>query len=175
MKGETVTGQFMPRTAVGPDAPRSNEIDRRTNLTTVNHNQITFSDFGGVLSEFAGKNYLVLESYRRNGEAIRTPVWFIEHQGTLYVRTRKSAGKAKRIRYNPNIRVAPSNMKGTPKGNWVEAKANLATEKEAEQAYLLLKRKYGLAYRLIGITRFIGRLRGKSNERIMLAITTRQE
>ncbi len=81
-------------------------------------------------SPFSGEKYLVIESYRKNGEPVRTPVWFIEHQGTLYVRTGKDTGKAKRIRRDPNIRMAPCSGRGTPKAAWVETEARPATDEK---------------------------------------------
>jgi uncharacterized protein len=73
----------------------------------------------------------------------------------------------KRIRRNSSIRIAPCNARGTPKGSWVGAKAEVATEAEAKEAYLLLKKKYGLQYRAV---RFMGRLQGRRSKAIALAI-----
>ncbi len=120
-----------------------------------------------ALSQFSGQKYLAIQSYRKNGEAVTTPVWFVENQGTLYVRTDNDTGKFKRIRRNPKIRIAPCNARGTPKGPWVEAQARIVTGEEAEQAYQLLKRKYGLQYRTV---RFIGRLQRRRNKSVALAI-----
>ena len=39
------------------------------------------------LAPFAGEKYLNFESYRQNGAAIRTPLWFAEGDGLLYVYT----------------------------------------------------------------------------------------
>ncbi len=117
-------------------------------------------------SRFAGERYMVIESYKKDGKAVKTPVWFMESNGTLYVRTDNDTGKMKRIRRNASIRIAPCNARGTPKGSWVEAKA-VATEAEAEEAYLLLRKKYGLQYSAV---RFMGRLQGRKNKAIVLAI-----
>ena len=35
------------------------------------------------LNQFAGQRYISLETYRRNGTPVRTPVWFVEHNGQL--------------------------------------------------------------------------------------------
>lgn len=120
-----------------------------------------------ALSPFTDQKYLVIESYRKNGEGVRTPVWFVESQGTLYVRTDNDTGKFKRIGRNPTIRIAPCNARGTPKGPWIEAEATIATREETEQAYQLLGRKYGLSYRAV---RLMGRLRGRGNKGVVLAI-----
>ena len=66
----------------------------------------------------AGERYLNLETVRRNGTAIRTPVWFAADDApgggpaTLYVYTTADAGKAKRVRNNPAVRIAACDMRG---------------------------------------------------------------
>src|SRR5689334_18846042 len=65
-----------------------------------------------VLSRFEGENVISLETYRRNGEPVRTPVWFLKENGILYVHTGDNTGKVKRIRRNPKVRVAPSHFRG---------------------------------------------------------------
>ena len=37
------------------------------------------------LKAFENQQYLNLETYRKNGTAIGTPVWFAEQDGVLYV------------------------------------------------------------------------------------------
>jgi hypothetical protein len=39
------------------------------------------------LTPFVGQRYLNLESFKRDGTPIRTPVWFAEDHGVLYVYT----------------------------------------------------------------------------------------
>ncbi len=125
---------------------------------------------GEGVSQFSGQRYLAIESYRKNGEAVKTPVWFVESQGTIYVRTANDTGKAKRIRRNPYVRIVPCNGRGTIKGNWVEAEAKFVPFEEADQVYLLLKQKYGLQYRLVGLLRALQRRRAKT---AVLAIKTK--
>jgi hypothetical protein len=38
-----------------------------------------------TLDAFSGHKYLVIESYRKDGTAVRTPVWFAQEGETLYV------------------------------------------------------------------------------------------
>jgi PPOX class probable F420-dependent enzyme len=101
------------------------------------------------LSQFAGKKYLNIETYRRNGESVRTPVWFVESDGILYVRTSEDTGKYKRIRNNPSVQIAPCDSRGKPKGEWVKAEAKIANKDEAERAFRLLEQKYGIIYKMM--------------------------
>ena len=105
----------------------------------------------GVMTPFYNEKYLNLETYRKNGQVVRTPVWFVIDNEVIYVTTPSTTGKVKRLTHSKNIRIVPSNMKGTPKGNWVGATAYFANESESSQAIKLRKKKYGLMAKLIGL------------------------
>ena len=96
------------------------------------------------LSQFKKQNYLNLETFRKSGLGVKTPVWFVEDGGVLYVRTGASSGKVKRIRNNSQVRIVPSGASGEPRGEWVDARAALVDEAQAEQVNVLMKRKYGV-------------------------------
>jgi PPOX class probable F420-dependent enzyme len=113
---------------------------------------------GGTLARFRGEKYLNLETFRKSGAGVRTPLWFVERAGVLYVRTPDDAGKIKRIRHTSRARVAPSTATGQPKGEWLEAEARFASPDEAAAANALLNRKYRWMKRLIDLgTRLRGR------------------
>ena len=105
-----------------------------------------------IIAPFLDEKYLNLETYRKDGQAVRTPVWFVIDDGTIYVTTPSTTGKVKRLTHSKNIRIVPSNMKGTPKGNWVGATAYFANEDESSQAIKLRKKKYGIMAKLIGLS-----------------------
>ena len=96
------------------------------------------------LQQFSRQKYLNLETFRKSGEGVRTPVWFWEDGGVLYVRTVDGSGKIKRARRNPQVRVAPCKVEGTPVGEWVAGEACLVDAAEAERVNRGLKKKYGL-------------------------------
>jgi PPOX class probable F420-dependent enzyme len=92
---------------------------------------------------FTHQKYLNLESFKRDGTPVQTPVWFAEDHGVLYVYTLANAGKVKRIRRNPHIRLAPCTMRGTVIGPWVEAEATIVDATTAAHGHALLRHKYG--------------------------------
>lgn len=115
------------------------------------------------LAQFANVKHFSLETFRKNGAGVRTPVWFAEGPSaqarvTYYVYTLPDSGKVKRIRNNPRVRIAPCNMRGDVKGEWVEARARFCAEGEAARGQELLIDKYGMAKR---IGDFFSRLRGR--------------
>lgn len=76
-----------------------------------------------MLKQFEGQNYLNLETLRKNGQPVSTPVWFVRDGALLYVRTIQNSGKVKRIRRNANVRVMPCGRVGEPLGEWTAATA----------------------------------------------------
>src|SRR5580765_185016 len=62
------------------------------------------------------QKYVALTTFRKGGTGVATPVWFGEENGKLYVMTRSDMGKTKRIRNNPQVRVAPCTIRGTVTG-----------------------------------------------------------
>ena len=101
---------------------------------------------GALLAQFEGKKYLSIETYRKSGDPVRTPVWFVEDNCVLYVRTADSTGKFKRIQNNPSVKIAPCDNRGNVKGYWLGAEASVAPASEADEAYRLLRNKYGMMY-----------------------------
>ena len=75
---------------------------------------------------------------------MKTPVWFVLHDGVFYVYTEADSWKVKRIRNNPRVRVAVCSVRGTVKGSWLEATAAIIEGEEQRTADKLLDRKYFL-------------------------------
>lgn len=101
-------------------------------------------------SGFAGQKYLNLETFRKNGQGVKTPVWFAadpsakldSRDAKLYVYTIGLSGKVKRIRNNSSVKVAPCNMRGDVQGDWVPASAEIVSGVEATHGMQLLNKKY---------------------------------
>ena len=118
-----------------------------------------------ALAQFANQKYLNLESFKRDGTPIQTPMWFAEDDGVFYIYTLANAWKAKRIRRNSRVRIAPCTMRGKVIGHWVEAEAQIVEAESAEYGHALLLRKYGWKKRLGNI--FNGLMK---RERIVMTI-----
>jgi PPOX class probable F420-dependent enzyme len=99
---------------------------------------------------FAGHKYLNLETFKKSGEGVKTPVWFAadpsanldSSDAKLYVYTIGVSGKVKRIRNNPRVKIAPCDMRGRVLGEWVEARVAIVTGEEAARGMRLLNNKY---------------------------------
>jgi len=63
----------------------------------------------------------------------------------MYVMSRPDAGKVKRIRNNPQVRIAPSNIRGKVTGPEFSAKARLLPQSDWAEARNLIRQKYWMA------------------------------
>ena len=91
------------------------------------------------------QKYISLTTFRKNGAGVATPVWFGEEDGKLYVMTRSDMGKTKRIRNNPQVRVAPCTIRGTVTGAEIAATARILPPEEHARARQTINRKYWMA------------------------------
>jgi PPOX class probable F420-dependent enzyme len=96
-----------------------------------------------ALAQFAKAKYLNLETFRKSGVGVRTPVWFAQDGTVFYVYSTPDSGKVKRIRNNPKVRVAPCDFRGNLRGAWVDGRARLCGADEAAHGQELLRKKYG--------------------------------
>ncbi|HXG74341.1 MAG TPA: PPOX class F420-dependent oxidoreductase [Candidatus Nitrosotenuis sp.] len=108
------------------------------------------------LSNLEGHKYINLETYKKSGQSVRTPVWFVISDGQIFITTRPDTGKVKRIRNNQRVKIAPCGMKGDPKGEWIEGTARFANEAESQNAVNLRNKKYGFKAKLVGAFAYRG-------------------
>jgi uncharacterized protein len=104
------------------------------------------------LDQFHKQSYLSIETYRRTGVGVRTPVWFAQVDQAFYVRTQADSGKVKRIRNNPQVKIVPCKVDGTPLGDWVPATARVLKDGTAEREIdRLFDKKYGVMKKLFAL------------------------
>ena len=98
----------------------------------------------GKFAQFWGQKYISLETFKKNGQGVKTPVWFVLHNDALFLYTEADSWKVKRIRNNPRVRVAVCNVRGKVRGPWLDATASIVEGDERLAADRLLDRKYFL-------------------------------
>ncbi|HET7258234.1 MAG TPA: PPOX class F420-dependent oxidoreductase [Candidatus Acidoferrum sp.] len=122
---------------------------------------------------FRDQKYLSLETFKKSGEGVKTPVWFAAdpardlagNEAQLYIYTIGNTGKVKRIRNNGRAKIAPCTMKGVPRGEWVDASLEIITGDESARAMKLLNKKYFPWKQLLGFFALFSR-----RERIVMVI-----
>ncbi|MEM7117248.1 MAG: PPOX class F420-dependent oxidoreductase [Chloroflexota bacterium] len=114
-----------------------------------------------TLNEISEAQYIALETFRKNGTGVVTPVWQTPEDGKLYVWTEANSWKVKRIRNNGRVRVAASDARGTPESDWVEAQAKvLNSEGDFRAQNGRMAAKYGLFFRFFQL---VYKLRGRES------------
>lgn len=103
--------------------------------------------------QLAQARYLNLESYRRDGTPVRTPLWFAPSAdgATFYVYSRADAFKVKRLRRDGRCRIAACDMRGGVTGPWLDAGAAIVAGEEAARGMALLDRRYWPWKQLLGL------------------------
>lgn len=106
---------------------------------------------------FQNQQYLSLETFRKNGQGVKTPVWFVQDGEVLYIWTQTNSGKAKRVRNVSRVNIAPSRGDGAPLGDWVPASASRDdTPETVEHVRKLMSKKYGFLFHAFAL---MGKLR----------------
>jgi len=118
------------------------------------------------LSPLLNEKYINLETFRKSGEPVRTPVWFVVYQDQLCFNTEKDSGKVKRIRRNPAVNVAPCKINGELTGDWATGVARAMQGAEIEGVKKVYSKKYGF---MGVIFEFMGKFR--RNQRQFYSIT----
>ena len=112
--------------------------------------------------------YISLVTFRRSGEAVKTPVWSARCGGKFYVFTAAGSGKIKRLRNDPRIRVAPCGPRGRVRGEWIDGQARRIEDPATESAaYSALLAKYGWQMRVLN---FFSKLSGRIEARAILEL-----
>ncbi len=118
--------------------------------------------------------YVSLETFRKDGSGVLTPVWIAPLDGKLVIGTGGSSFKVKRIRSNARVRLAACNSSGKQiLGPWYEGKARIVdAAAEAERGDTALTAKYGLQRRLLT---FFAKLSGRIKDRAIIEVTLEGE
>jgi PPOX class probable F420-dependent enzyme len=109
------------------------------------------------------ERYISLETFKKDGTGVKTPVWVAPLDGKLVVFTDGTSYKVKRLRNNPKVRVAGCDARGKViKTEWLEGQGRIVDDpgfqKRAHQA---LKDKYGWQIGLLDLFSWIGRRIGR--------------
>jgi PPOX class probable F420-dependent enzyme len=117
----------------------------------------------------ATTSYVSLETYRKTGVGVATPVWVATLDTRHYVFSESRAGKVKRLRNNPRVKIAACNFSGNVSSEWLAGQVRIVTEPAlVRRVYAEFIKKYGWQIRL---TNVLSRLSGRYHQRAMLEIS----
>lgn len=92
-----------------------------------------------------GHTYANITTYRKDGSAATTPVWFVLKDDVVYLWTNADSWKAKRLGRNPRCALVPCNATGSKNlGESAEGIAELLPEARVKEMRSLFRKRYGL-------------------------------
>lgn len=118
---------------------------------------------------FAKEPYISLETFKKDGNGVKTPVWAAPLDGKLVVMSAGDAFKVKRLRRDSHARVAACDMRGNVRGDWREGTGRVIDDAaHVTRAHAALRQKYGWQ---MAMGDFFARIAGRINKRAYLEIT----
>jgi uncharacterized protein len=99
--------------------------------------------------DLSNTRYVSLVTYRKTGEAVATPVWFVVGAGRGNVYTGQKTGKLKRIMSDPRVQVAPCSLRGKVKGSYRSGVARVLDGSQVQPVRAAFASKYGLQWRFV--------------------------
>ena len=103
------------------------------------------------LLDFAEVQYINLETFKKDGTKVTTPVWVAQQNNTLVVTTGKNAGKVKRIRNNGKAVIYTTNQSGSKRlSEELEVQGSILIDEDLKtEAVTILKKKYGMMAKMM--------------------------
>jgi len=118
---------------------------------------------------FGNERYVSLETFRKDGTGVKTPVWAAPLEGHLVIFSEGASYKVKRLRNNPRVRMAPCDVRGRVRGEWLDGTARILDDQaRIALAHQAIRRKYGVQ---AAVTDFFARLAGRIGRRAYLEVT----
>ncbi|BBX61682.1 hypothetical protein MSAS_08560 [Mycobacterium saskatchewanense] len=127
---------------------------------------------GNEIARLGDAKFVSLTTFKRDGNPVASPMWAVRDGDLLWFWTPAEAVKVKRIRRDARVSLAPCGRTGkVPGGQAVaDGTAEVITEPgEVARIESLVKRKYGLEYRLVTLIETIA-ARGRK-PRVVLRVT----
>lgn len=101
-----------------------------------------------ALARFAGEKVVQLQTRKRDGTWVDTPVNLVVDGDRAYFRTPGRASKNKRLRNFPEVRIRPCTWAGKPTGASAQGAARLLSGEEAQAAGALIDKKFPVVQRV---------------------------
>jgi PPOX class probable F420-dependent enzyme len=110
------------------------------------------------LDEIKLHKCISLETYKKNNQPVKTPVWFVIKNNLVYVVTRSKTGKVKRLQNNLQVKIAPCTFKGKVTGSWISGTAEILDEKQTKEIVKMRDKKYGF---MAKVAKFFSKSKGE--------------
>jgi PPOX class probable F420-dependent enzyme len=118
------------------------------------------------------EKFVSLTTFRRSGQAVSTAVWIGQDGDALVVTTGEQTGKVKRLRNDPRVQLRPCSRSGRVRDHTIPVPGTaeiLADDQSRSRLTEVIRRKYGLEYRVVMAVERV--LRSRQTTRVILRIT----
>lgn len=99
-------------------------------------------DHPDAIAAIENARCISLTTFKKDGTAVSTPIWFNVLDGRIVVTTEAKAWKTKRIANNPQVQFATCTMRGKVTGPAFDATARLLPASELPRVMAAKKRRY---------------------------------
>jgi hypothetical protein len=115
------------------------------------------------------ERYISLETFKKDGNGVKTPVWAAPLDGKLVIFTAGDSFKVKRLGRNPKARAAACDMRGNVHGAWHEGSCRIVDDAATQtRIHAALRKKYGWQ---MAVGDFFATVSGRKNKRAYLELT----
>ncbi|MEN3224551.1 PPOX class F420-dependent oxidoreductase [Mycolicibacterium porcinum] len=109
-----------------------------------------------TLETLGRSHYALLRSYRRDGTAVDTPIWFVLDGRSALFRT-KIGPKTRRLTNRPEVELVVCDYKGRITGStWLTGRATVLGGDDAQAANRALHRRYGWQWNIVPLLKIPG-------------------
>jgi PPOX class probable F420-dependent enzyme len=122
---------------------------------------------------FDSERFVSMETFKKDGRGVKTPVWVAPLDGRLVVVTDGTSFKVKRLRNNVKCRLAACTRRGHVTGPFHEATGKvIADARDSARADAALRKKYGWQITVLDVA---STLTGRKKNRVYLELTVAAE
>lgn len=110
-----------------------------------------------LLGQLSGARYAMLRTFRRDGTAVDTPIWFEARAGSVIFRT-KVGPKTKRLAARPDVELTACDYRGrvASDASRFAGRATILSGAEATEANRALHRRYGWQWNIVPLLKIPG-------------------
>ena len=101
------------------------------------------------ISDFIDGQYINIETFKKDGSSVRTPVWYIIQDDLIFIRSDRNSWKVKRIRKNSHVKISKCNMFGKTNSELFDGTASIKEKTNQINMDEFFDKKYGIKNKIL--------------------------
>jgi PPOX class probable F420-dependent enzyme len=109
--------------------------------------------------------YVSFVTFKKDGSPVATPVWVVPFEGGYAFTTDPNAFKVKRLRNDARATLTACDMRGKISADAIvhTGAALVLEEADTQRVDALIRKKYSIGYRMIGVLSLLKKIAGKGS------------